>query len=249
MLALACRGFVLAGTVSNLLDSYALPRREAFRLGDDACQSAAEILLAELGEHLINRYNALRELTAHKRRAKERIDDRIRRRQPLLPTLVAHLEDRYHHLRGLLQQASPRASGETFTLEGRSYQRIWTAGDERRHRHGGQANVRVRDLATGTDLNVTVAEELAFREWSTMEVLRHSGIRLEELLELTHLSIRQYRRPNGEVIALLVIARPRPTASASSPCRPRSSPSSSAATPTAAGPCPLSNATTSTNGG
>ena len=39
-----------------------------------------------------------------------------------------------------------------------------------------------------------------------MEVLRHSGIRIEELLELTHLSIRQYQRPNGEVIALLVIA-------------------------------------------
>ncbi|MGH7736195.1 MAG: hypothetical protein ACREOE_21485 [Gemmatimonadales bacterium] len=30
--------------------------------------------------------------------------------------------------------------------------------------------------------------------------------RIEELPELTHLSIRQYRRPNGEVAALLVIA-------------------------------------------
>ena len=30
--------------------------------------------------------------------------------------------------------------------------------------------------------------------------------RIEELCELTHLSIRQYRRPNGEVAALLVIA-------------------------------------------
>jgi Phage integrase family len=39
-----------------------------------------------------------------------------------------------------------------------------------------------------------------------VEVLRHAGIRIEELLELTHLSIRQYQRPNGEVIALLVIA-------------------------------------------
>jgi hypothetical protein len=33
-----------------------------------------------------------------------------------------------------------------------------------------------------------------------------AGTRIEELLELTHLSIRQYQRPNGEVIALLVIA-------------------------------------------
>ncbi|MFJ7270757.1 hypothetical protein ACIQV3_29635 [Streptomyces sp. NPDC099050] len=37
-------------------------------------------------------------------------------------------------------------------------------------------------------------------------MLRHSGIRVEELCELTHLSIRQYQRPNGEVIALLVVA-------------------------------------------
>jgi transposase-like protein len=37
-------------------------------------------------------------------------------------------------------------------------------------------------------------------------VLRLTGIRHEELLELTHLSIRQYQRPNGEVVALLVIA-------------------------------------------
>ncbi len=39
-----------------------------------------------------------------------------------------------------------------------------------------------------------------------MEVLRLTGIRHEELLELTHLSVRQFQRPNGEVVALLVIA-------------------------------------------
>ncbi|MPZ81045.1 MAG: tyrosine-type recombinase/integrase [Actinophytocola sp.] len=52
----------------------------------------------------------------------------------------------------------------------------------------------------------TAAENLAFWEFAAVEVLRHAGIRIEELLELTHLSIRQYQRPNGEVIALLVIA-------------------------------------------
>jgi len=150
--------------------------------------------------------SALRGLTAHKRRTKERIDDRIRRRQPLLPALVAHLEDRYHHLRELMQQASPLGADDTFALEGCTYQRIWTMGDERHRRHGGQPSVRARDLAAGTVLNLTVAEELAFWEWAAVEVLRHSGVRIEELLELTHLSIRQYQRPNGEVIALLVIA-------------------------------------------
>jgi hypothetical protein len=33
-----------------------------------------------------------------------------------------------------------------------------------------------------------------------------AGLRAEELTELTHLSVRQYQRPNGEVVALLVIS-------------------------------------------
>ena len=150
--------------------------------------------------------NALRGLSVQKRRTKERIDDRIRQRQPLLPTLVAHLEDRYHHLREILRQASSLAPCEAFAVEGRSYQRAWSLADDKRQRRGGEANVRVRDLTSAEDVNVTTAEELAFWEWAAVEVLRHSGVRVEELLELTHLSVRQYQRPNGEVIALLVIA-------------------------------------------
>ncbi|WP_246144840.1 site-specific integrase, partial [Actinacidiphila oryziradicis] len=147
---------------------------------------------------------ALRGVIVRQRRGKERMDDRVRQRQPLLPVLVAHLEDRYHHLRALLQTASPLTGGQTVTVNGRAYERVWTAADDRRARRGGQANTRVRDL--GNYINVTTAEDLAFWEFAAVEVLRHAGIRIEEFLELTHLSIRQYQRPNGEVIALLVIA-------------------------------------------
>jgi len=149
---------------------------------------------------------ALRGIIVRQRRRKERMDDRVRQRQPLLPVLVAHLEDCYSHLWALLQAASPLAGGETVTVNGRTYQRVWTAADDRRARRGGQASTRVRDLGTGEDINVTTAEDTAFWEFAAVEVLRHAGIRIEELLELTHLSIRQYQRPNGEVIALLVIA-------------------------------------------
>jgi integrase len=149
---------------------------------------------------------ALRGVIVRQRRRKERMDDRVRQRQPLLPVLVAHLQDRYHHLRALPRAASPLTGGETVTVNGRAYQRVWTAADDRRARWGGQANTRVRDLGNGEDINVTTAEDLAFWEFAAVEVLRHAGIRIEELLELTHLSIRQYQRPNGEVIALLVIA-------------------------------------------
>jgi site-specific recombinase XerC len=66
--------------------------------------------------------------------------------------------------------------------------------------------VRLLDQTTGKRINATSAEDAAFFEWAIVEVLRHTGIRIEEALELTHLSIRQYQRPNGEIIALLVIA-------------------------------------------
>ncbi|MFJ3281617.1 tyrosine-type recombinase/integrase [Streptomyces halstedii] len=39
-----------------------------------------------------------------------------------------------------------------------------------------------------------------------METLRLAGLRAEELTELSHLSVRQYQRPNGQVVALLVIS-------------------------------------------
>jgi hypothetical protein len=65
---------------------------------------------------------------------------------------------------------------------------------------------RVIAQVTGRMFNVALEEDRAFWEWVIVETLRHSGIRIEELSELTHLSIRQYQRPNGEVAALLVIA-------------------------------------------
>jgi len=141
-----------------------------------------------------------------RRRVKERMDDRTRQRQPLLRILVEHMENRYSHLRELLKQATGVAGGGTVTIDGHAYQRLWSRADQRRVRHAGTANVRVLDQRSGKSVSVTRAEDAAFWEWAIVEVLRHSGVRIEEALELTHLSIRQYQRPGGEVIALLVVA-------------------------------------------
>ena len=65
--------------------------------------------------------------------------------------------------------------------------------------------MRVLEVATARKINVTSAEDAAFWQWAAVETLRHTGLRCEELLELTQLSVRQYTRPNGEIIALLVV--------------------------------------------
>ncbi|PZS30785.1 MAG: hypothetical protein DLM59_10895 [Pseudonocardiales bacterium] len=64
----------------------------------------------------------------------------------------------------------------------------------------------VHDGQSGRAVNVTLAEDSAFGQWATVRTLRHTGARNEDMLELSQLSIRQYVRPDGEVIGLLVTA-------------------------------------------
>lgn len=140
------------------------------------------------------------------RRAKERTDHRTRTLQPLLPVLVAAAEQRRDHLAALLAAATDAEAGQGLVVDGRRYSRIFSAGDARHERYHGAANVRVHDEQSGTAINVTDADDAAFWTWACIETLRHTGVRNEEMLELSQLSIRQYVRPSGEVIALLVIA-------------------------------------------
>jgi site-specific recombinase XerD len=149
----------------------------------------------------------IRGLGKRRRRINERSADRTRQRQPLLPLLVQHVESRYDTARTLLEHARQAQEGEVFLLNGRSYQRVITSSDlHTRRRSGGQSPVRVLDEAAGELIHIEADEEAVFWDWACVETLRHSGVRIEELCELTHLSIRQYQRQNGEVIALLVIA-------------------------------------------
>ena len=148
----------------------------------------------------------LRGFGKRRRRINERMADRVRQRQPLLPTLVAHVEERYTGLKDLLATARATPLGEVFTHAGRSYTRMGSRRDQRHHDDLQFPSVRVRDQQTGAVRSLADEEEAAFWEWAYVEVLRHTGVRVEELVELAHTSIRQYQRPNGEVIALLVIA-------------------------------------------
>ena len=147
----------------------------------------------------------LKGFARRRREINRRMAERTRERQPLLPALAAHAESEYEFLAGLLDAGGGVELGEHFEFQGQAFQRTKSREDQRLAKHG-QASVRVRDEATGKLINVTVEEESAFFAWASVEILRHSGIRVEELCELTHTSIRQYQRPNGEVIALLVIA-------------------------------------------
>jgi integrase len=148
----------------------------------------------------------LRGAARRRRRVSERVADRTRQRQPLLPRLVEQVEHDHGFYAGLLRAGEAALPGEPFTAGGRSWVRVFSEADARREREHGRASVRLRDTKTAEVVHVSRQEERTFWEWAIVQTLRHSGVRIEELLELSQLSIRQYRRPNGEVIALLVIA-------------------------------------------
>ncbi len=129
------------------------------------------------------------------RQRKARMDARTRQRLPVLPMLVAAIDRHRKDTKILLDAATNTAPGEVFVVAGSLF--------TRRSRAGG---VWAQD-DTGKRRNLSLDEELAFWVWAIVEVLRGTGIRIEELLELSHHSLVQYRLPTtGELIPLLQIA-------------------------------------------
>ena len=161
---------------------------------------------------------ASRGYSAGRRRLAERVADRTRARQPMLDLLVEHVAAERERLRALLDAAALSA-GAAFEVGELRYLPIVEAATTGKYPQKGprarrgtaveeltrSRTCRVRRADGGPVVDVEAEESRAFWTWAIVEVLRLTGIRHEELLELTHLSIRQYRRPNGETVALLVI--------------------------------------------
>ncbi len=133
-------------------------------------------------------------------RRKSRMDQRTRERLPVLPTLVAFVEAERHRAAELLAAAAAAEQGEVFSAAGetlrRPVMRTTTTG-----------RVWAAEFDSGRRRDLTFAEHRAFWTWAMVEVLRHTGIRIEELTELSHHSLVRYRLPTtGELVPLLQIA-------------------------------------------
>jgi len=147
----------------------------------------------------------LRWFNQRKRRITERMANRTRERQNLLPLLSEHVTTEWQRLRAILAAGRQVGLGDTFTVDGVTWQRTASRHDRQEAGGAGEA-IRVLNRDTGELTRITHEERLAFWQWAIIETLRLAGLRREELVELTHLSLRQYQRPNGEVVALLVVS-------------------------------------------
>jgi integrase len=131
------------------------------------------------------------------RRRKSRTDQRTRERLPVLPRLIAAAERELAGAASRLAAAAAAAPGQEFTAGGQTLARATLKDPSPR--------IWAEDRDTGKRRNLTEEEEHAFWGWASIELLRHSGIRIEELAELSHHSLVRYQLPGAELIPLLHI--------------------------------------------
>lgn len=138
--------------------------------------------------------------TKDRRRRKARMDQRTRERLPVLPALIRSAEKLLAETARILEIAAQTATGDTFEANGETLLRpvVPNAHSDR---------IWADNPSTGQRRDLTREEDQAFWSWAIIEVLRHTGIRVEELLELSHHCFVQYRLPStGELLPLLQIA-------------------------------------------
>src|SRR5439155_19467134 len=123
-----------------------------------------------------------------RKRRKARMDQRTRERLPVLPVLVRTAGDRRAAAARRLQAARDAEPGALIPDTGAALRMAVAPKGTGRH-------VWAEDTATGKRRNLSWEEEEAFWAFAAIEIPRLTGSRCEELLQLSHHSITQYRLP------------------------------------------------------
>jgi len=130
---------------------------------------------------------------------KSRMDQRTRERLPVLPALISWVRAERDRATDLLAVAETTQPGALFTAAATTMRRAVMKTET-------TGRVWAEDPDTGARRDLSFEEHRGFWTWAMVEVLRHTGIRIEELTELSHHSLIQYRLPaTGELIPLLQI--------------------------------------------
>lgn len=131
---------------------------------------------------------------------KSRMDQRTRERLPVMPALVNTVTRAHQQATEQLHTAQAATPGELFTAAGQTLRRSITS-------HATVGKTWAQGPDTGKRHDLDLHEHQAFWTWAAVEVLRHTGVRIEELSELSHHSLIHYTLPaTGELIPLLQIA-------------------------------------------
>jgi integrase len=130
---------------------------------------------------------------------KSRMDQRTRERLAVLPALAAAVDTGRRAAAERLDAVQQVPPGELFSAAGQTLRRT-------RHGKRGVTRIWAEDPKSAKRRDLTLEEHRAFWAWAAVEVLRHTGIRIEELGELSHHDMIEYKLPeSGELIPLLHI--------------------------------------------
>ncbi|WP_327097415.1 site-specific integrase [Nocardia vinacea] len=131
-------------------------------------------------------------------RRKARMDQRTRQRLPVLPVLIESVDRERNVAAARLDAAAKTEPGQQFTVDDTTFLRPVLKRPSPR--------IWADESDTGLRRDLTREEDNAFWAWAAVEVLRLTGVRVEELSELTHHSLVQYRTPKtGELVPLLQV--------------------------------------------
>ncbi|MCX0274936.1 site-specific integrase [Nocardia zapadnayensis] len=145
-------------------------------------------------------------VTKADQRRRAAMAQRIRERLPHLPILVETAERYRAEQAGLLAATAATPAGESFTHDGRRYRRPLPGPYQDPGRLAANPPDLIEDLDGGAVIDIGKTERDAFWAWAIIEVLRHTGIRIEELLEITHLGLIAYTVPaTREIVPMLQI--------------------------------------------
>ncbi|WP_157129496.1 tyrosine-type recombinase/integrase [Nocardia amamiensis] len=148
----------------------------------------------------------LRPFAKVKHHNRARMHARTRTLAPALPKLVASAHRRLTDAAALLAAAETTDPGGEFAFVGHRYRRLPIPARDKNVSGALPVRVRLADEPAAKLINCRKLEDEAFWAWAVIEVLRLTGIRIEELLELSHLSIRHYTMADGQLVVLLQIA-------------------------------------------
>ena len=132
----------------------------------------------------------------HRRATIATMQQRTRELAPVLPRLVEAAEQALHAAEATLANATAAGAGQTIDMDGEA----WDVFQSSQHAH-----IRIRRKGKERDLSFRRGQRLL--DLALVETLRHTGARIEEVLELVHMSIQPYKVPTtGETIPLLHFA-------------------------------------------
>jgi hypothetical protein len=135
----------------------------------------------------------------HKARVTAKMQARTRTLAEFVPQLVATSRARRAHARTLLDAARNQPLDTRLVVDGTAYEMV-------QHGTGRRRRLLACRQTDGTLFDPVFEETEAFWAWAAIGVMRLSGLRIEEVMELTHLSIRRYTQPDGQVVPLLQVA-------------------------------------------